>query len=128
MSRRARIGTAALLAGLTLISFGGAGRAAFGQGMEPATPPARPTHYDPDPITCQPDVIRSGFERQLQPFADQSPAVLQRLRQVQVELTAASLRRCVERGLLSREQASALAAELLSTSPPEAQPRPSTRP
>jgi hypothetical protein len=114
-----------LLAGITLpVRSAAQGRA------KPPPPASRPVYYDPDPLTCQPAIIRSGFERQLQPYADQSEAVLQQLRRVQLELTAATLRRCVARGLMTPESASALEAELLrpgagsGAQPPE----PSTRP
>lgn len=100
---------------------------ALPQGRSQPPPPAStPIRYDPDASTCQPQLIRSGFERQLQPYADQSPAVLERLRQVQLEITAATLRRCQARGLLTRQQARRLEAELLG--PGGAQPLPSTRP
>lgn len=89
------------------------GTASWGQGRTMPPPPAsRPTLYDPDAMTCEPDRIRSGFQRQLQPYADQSPAVLAKLRQVQLDLTERSLRRCVERQLLSPQQAAQLRAEL----------------
>lgn len=38
-------------------------------------PSSRPSHYDADLSTCQPQVIRSGFQRQLEPFADQAKAL-----------------------------------------------------
>lgn len=117
-------GPAALLALHTLTALCWVPQPARSQAeVRPSPPASRPTLYDPDAVTCQPAVIRSGFERQLQPFADQSQAVLERLRQVQLEITSASLRRCVDRGLLSPEQARAMAAELL-----QPQPQPSTRP
>jgi hypothetical protein len=100
----------------------------FAQGRnQPAPPASKPTFYNPDPATCQPEAIRSGFARQLQPYADQSEAVLQRLRRVQAELTIASLKRCVAKGLLDEPTAKALAAELVGTATPQA-PAPSTRP
>jgi hypothetical protein len=114
-----------LLAGIMLPDRGAAqGRA------KPPPPASRPVYYDPDPLTCQPASIRSGFERQLEPYADQSEAVLQQLRQVQLELTAATLRRCVAKGLMTPEGASALETELLRPGARSgAQPSgPSTRP
>lgn len=97
---------------------------------KPPPPASRPVYYDPDPLTCQPASIRSGFERQLEPYADQSEAVLQQLRRVQLELTAATLRRCVAKGLMTPEGASALEAELLRPGAGAGAQRsgPSTRP
>lgn len=117
-----------LLAVLVLALSGEAlRRHARAQGRpQPQPPPSRPSLYDPDPTTCQPEAIRSGFARQLEPYADQSEPVLQRLRQVQAQLTVASLRRCVAKGLMAEPAARALAAELLEprpqTSPPSTRP------
>jgi hypothetical protein len=102
------------------------------QGRQQPPPPAsRPTLYDPDPLTCQADSIRKEFERQLAPFADQSPAVLKRLRQVQAELLTATLQRCVTRGLMDQPTARTLTTELLGSPtanggqpPPESSSRP----
>ncbi len=91
-------------------------RAAIGQGRQPAIPPSRPALYDPDRTTCEPERIRQAFQQQLQPFADQSDAVINQLRQVQLDMTRSTLRRCVARELLSRQQADQLFQEL-STSP-----------
>jgi hypothetical protein len=73
--------------------------------------------YDPDPVSCQPDTIRQAFARHLAPFADQSPAVLARLRQVQLEMTDSSLRRCVAKGLMEPDTAAALRQELAAQPP-----------
>jgi hypothetical protein len=89
---------------------------AMGQGRQPALPPSRPTLYDPDRTTCEPERIRQAFQQQLQPFADQSDAVINQLRQVQLDMTRSSLRRCVSRELLTRQQADQLFREL-ATSP-----------
>jgi len=59
--------------------------------------------------------IRTAFQRQLQPYADQSPAVLARLRKLQLEITQRSLKRCVERQLLTPQQADQLAKELAAS-------------
>jgi hypothetical protein len=51
--------------------------AAQAQGRRQPTPPAsKPTVYNPDLSSCQPDNLRAGFQRQLQPYADQGEAVL----------------------------------------------------
>lgn len=82
------------------------GPPAWGQGrQQPDLPASRPSLYDPDRTTCEPERIRSAFQQQLQPFADQSEAVLTRLRQVQLDMTRRTLKRCVERDLLTPQQA-----------------------
>jgi hypothetical protein len=76
--------------------------------------------YDPDRSTCQSDHLVNSFRQQLQPWADQPERVPQRLRALQAEMLRSSLRRCVERGLLSPSQASAVERqlELPDASPP----------
>lgn len=91
---------------------------------QPPPPASRPTIYDADPKTCQPDNIRRGFARQLEPYADQGEAVLQQLRKVQLQLTEASLRRCVAKGLMDEATARSLAAELLGVQGPATLTRP----
>ncbi len=56
--------------------------------------------------------------------SDQSPAVLARLAQVQAERTLASLRRCVQRGLIPEAEAVDLAVELglIEANPAPVQP------
>lgn len=89
---------------------------AWSQGRRQPEPPAsRPTLYDPDRTTCDVERIRIAFQRQLQPYADQSPAVLARLRELQLEITQRSLKRCVERQLLTPQQANQLAKELAAS-------------
>lgn len=89
---------------------------AWSQGRrQPEPPPSRPTLYDPDRTTCDVERIRRAFQQQLQPYADQSPAVLARLRELQLEMTRSSLKRCVERELLTAQQADQLARELAAS-------------
>jgi hypothetical protein len=88
------------------------GAPAYAEPQRPEPPRSVPQTYPVNPEACKPDRIRSGWQRQLQPWADQSEAVQAKLRSVQVELTTATLRRCVEQGLLSPEAARQLAAEL----------------
>lgn len=109
--------------------------AAHAQGRRtPTPPPSTPTIYDPDPLSCQAAAIREAFERHLEPFADQSPAVIARLRTLQVEMTASSLRRCVAKGLMQRDEANALYLDMMAPAASSAQPAPvqpgsgSTRP
>ena len=96
----------------------------------PRAPEAPVQYFQSDPLACQPDAIRAAYKTHLQPFADQSPAVLAQLRRVQDDMTLASLKRCVQKGLLTRPQASVLFRELGLTLPrtviPVAAPQPST--
>jgi hypothetical protein len=90
----------------------------------PAAPASQPQTYDADVGTCTTAGMREAFERQLAPFSDQSPAVLARLAQVQAERTLASLRRCVQRGLIPEAEAVDLAVELglIEANPAAVQP------
>ena len=74
--------------------------------------PTRVERFNPDQQVCQPLAIRAGFTRQLQPWADQPPAVLEQLRRVQLEMTRATLQRCVSKGLLQPAEASQLERDL----------------
>ncbi|MBM5820995.1 MAG: hypothetical protein FJ082_00630 [Cyanobacteria bacterium K_Offshore_surface_m2_011] len=106
----------------------------------PRAPQAPVQYFQSDPLACQPDAIRAAYKAHLQPFADQSPAVLAQLRRVQDDMTLASLKRCVQKGLLTRPQASVLFRELGLTlpgtvipvtsgpAPGAAQPAPATAP
>ena len=81
-------------------------------------PPASPVErHDPDPLTCQPDAMLAAWQRQLEPFRAQPPAVQERLRLVQREMGILSLNRCIQRGLLSRDQARAVAIQMGLESP-----------
>ncbi len=106
----------------------GAGQAS--DAAERPRPPQSPVqHFDSDPQACKPESISASYKSHLQPYADQSPAVLAKLRRVQDDLTLASLKRCVQKGLLTRPQASVLFRELGLTLPgtviPVAAPQPS---
>ena len=80
--------------------------------QRPAPPQSTPRTYPVNPEVCRPERIRSSWRERMLPWADQSAAVRTQLLRVQAEITAASLRRCVEQGLLSRPEADQLAAEL----------------
>ena len=126
------------LCGVLLSLLSGAGQA--NDGAERPKPPASPIQYfDSDPQACQPESIRASYKSHLLPYADQSPEVLAKLRLVQDDLTLASLKRCVQKGLLTRPQASVLFRELGLTLPgtvipvagraaPPPQPSPPTAP
>lgn len=88
----------------------------WSQGRRQPDPPASlPTTYDPDRTTCDVERIRTAFQQQLRPYADQSEVVLARLRTLQLEMTRSSLNRCVARDLLTRQQADQLARELAAS-------------
>ncbi len=82
------------------------------QPERPAPPRSTPRSYAVNPEACKPERIRSSWREQMLPWADQSEAVRAQLQRVQAELTVASLRRCLEQGLLSLQEADQLAAEL----------------
>jgi hypothetical protein len=112
---------------LLLLALGGtlaAGRSAAATNR-PEPPPPPKQQYDPDRRTCQSDHLVTTFRQQLQPWADQPERVQERLRALQADMLRSSLRRCVERGLLTPSQASDVERQLnlpvpssLSTSPP----------
>ncbi|MEB3355087.1 MAG: hypothetical protein VKM34_12790 [Cyanobacteriota bacterium] len=93
----------------------------------PISPPSQPQVFDPDPQTCQTETMRSAFARQLAPYADQGEQVLRQLRAVQAEITLASLRSCVRRGLMAEEEAVRLGREF-GIITPAPQTRGSSRP
>ena len=92
---------------------------------KPPPPPPRQVLYDPDPATCKPASLQQGFQQQLLPWADQPAHVQAKLRQVQLEMMAATLQRCVSKGLLTPEQAGALQRELTQAQPGGATASPS---
>lgn len=117
-----------LLCWVLLGSLPGAGRTS--EAAERPRPPEAPVQYfDSDPQACKPESISSSYKSHLQPYADQSPEVLAKLRRVQDDMTLASLKRCVQKGLLTRPQASVLFRTLGLTLPgtviPVAAPQPS---
>ena len=117
-----------LLCGVLLGLMPGAGRTS--EAAERPRPPESPVQYfHSDHVACKPESIRASYKSQLLPYADQSPAVLAQLRRVQDDMTLASLKRCVQKGLLTRPQASVLFRELGLTLPgtviPVAAPQPS---
>lgn len=133
--RQRRLGVPQALASLALV--GGllvAAQPASAQGRAiPQAPESKPPLFDPDPGTCNPDSMRTAFQRQLEPYRDQDAAVLKRLQAVQADMTLSSLRRCVRRGLMTEEQAVALGRELGLIAPaasggPQRDTTPSTRP
>ncbi|MFM8258867.1 MAG: hypothetical protein ACKOCA_11315 [Vulcanococcus sp.] len=76
-------------------------------------PPASPVeHHDPDQQTCQPQALLQAWSLQLQAYADQPEAVLNRLRALQRDMATASLNRCIQRGLLSKADARQLAEQM----------------
>jgi hypothetical protein len=95
------------------------------QPLRPKPPSPVPLQLDPDATTCTPTLISQAFAQHLRPWADQPPEVLNQLRQLQAEMTRASIARCLSLGRLSPEQAKDLQTELGIEGP---LPQPSSRP
>ena len=95
--------------------------------QDPPPPEPRLKQYHPDETTCQGALIRSSFAKNLLPWADQPEPVLASLRQVQAEMTRATLASCVRQNLMTPAQAAALQKELGLGDPPGAEtlPQPS---
>ncbi|MCP9850530.1 hypothetical protein [Cyanobium sp. Morenito 9A2] len=82
-------------------------------------PPVAPTQsYQPDQQGCSPERLLSGFKRGLAPYADQPPAVLEKLASLQRQLTAGSLKVCLDKGLLSPAQVERLIEAMGLALPP----------
>jgi len=86
--------------------------------QDPPPPEPRLKHYNPDEATCQGDLIRSSYAKNLLPWAEQPPPVLESLRQVQAEMTRATLASCVRQKLMTPAQAAAMQKELGLIDPP----------
>ena len=115
-----------LAAGL-VIGLLGAGIKPLLAQQDPPPPEPRLKNYNPDETTCQGALIRSSFAKNLLPWADQPEPVLASLRQVQAEMTRATLASCVRQNLMTPAQAAALQKELGLGDPPGAEtlPQPS---
>ncbi len=88
-----------------------------------APPPKTPVKiYQPDGDTCRAEHLLKAYQSQLLQFADQPPEVLQRLRQMQLELGEASLKRCANENRISREEADRIWRELQRQPLPGSQP------
>jgi hypothetical protein len=116
MPNRATATLQPLLWALLLGLAPGSGRTS--EAAERPRPPEAPVqHFDSDPQACKPESISASYKSHLLPYADQSPEVLAKLRRVQDDMTLASLKRCVQKGLLTRPQASVLFRSLGLTLP-----------
>lgn len=115
----------ALAAGLTLLLMG-AGFTPCRAQQDPPPPEPRLKEYHPDETTCQGPLIRSSFAKNLLPWAEQPPQVFASLRQVQVDMTQATLASCVRQKLMTPAQAEALQKELGLITPPNPQNPPQT--
>jgi len=91
---------------------------------DPPPPEPRLKNYHPDETTCQGALIRSSYAKNLLPWAEQPEPVLASLRQVQAEMTRATLATCVRQNLMTPAQAAALQKELGLGEPPGAETRP----
>lgn len=78
----------------------------------PDPPASRVERFDPDVSTCRPENLLRGYRNQLALFADQPPAAQAQLKRLQRDLAVSSLNRCIQRGLLSKQQARTLAASM----------------
>ena len=88
---------------LALAALGLTGPAAHSQDRR--TPLAPVQTFEPDPLTCKRDNLLAAYRRKLNQFASQPPKVLVRLREVQLEMGEATLKRCAALGYLSRPDA-----------------------
>ena len=115
-----------LAAGLVLGGLGAGVKPLLAQ-QDPPPPEPRLKKYNPDETTCQGALIRSSFAKNLLPWADQPEPVLASLRQMQAEMTRATLASCVRQNLMTAAQAAALQRELGLGDPPgaETMPQPS---
>ncbi len=115
-----------LAAGLVMGVLGAGIKPLLAQ-QDPPPPEPRLKNYHPDETTCQGALIRSSFAKNLLPWADQPEPVLASLRQVQAEMTRATLASCVRQNLMTPAQAAALQRELGLGDPPSAEtlPQPS---
>lgn len=122
--------TAALITLLAITGFGSFASARSEDGTDPARNarhpgmPSRPLPrrklYEPDQAACRAETIESAYHRHLRPWADQPDEVQERLRRLQGELTRRSLRRCIDKGLMSRDEATAVERRLDLPSFPQA--------
>jgi hypothetical protein len=97
--------------------------------QRPTTPqPEPPTrHYQPDQQVCNPERLLAGYRQGLSAYADQPPAVLAQLSGLQRQLTARSLKVCLEKGLLKPDQAERL-IETMGLALPALTPLPADSP
>ena len=110
-------------AGLVLVVLGAGVKPLLAQ-QDPPPPEPRIQKYHPDETTCQGDLIRSGFAKNLLPWANQPEPVLASLRRVQAEMTRATLASCVRQKLMTPAQADAMKKELGLDEPPGGDPLP----
>ena len=110
-------------AGLVLVVLGAGVKPLLAQ-QDPPPPEPRILKYHPDETTCQGDLIRSGFAKNLLPWANQPEPVLASLRQVQAEMTRATLASCVRQKLMTPAQAEAMKKELGLDEAPGGDPLP----
>lgn len=124
MTALLRTGPASLLLGTASLLLGAIspwGPPLAARTMPP--PPKTPVRiYQPDGDTCKAEHLLKAYRNQLLQFADQPPEVLQRLRQMQLELGEASLKRCANENRISREEADRIWRELQSQPLPGSQP------
>ena len=94
--------TRVILAAGLVLGVLGAGVKPLLAKQDPPPPEPRLKNYHPDETTCQGALIRSSFAKNLLPWADQPEPVLVSLRQVQAEMTRATLASCVRQNLMTQ--------------------------
>lgn len=104
-----------------------AASALLAQRPMPLQPPSAIQTYQPDQQACTPERLLAGYRQGLSAYADQPPAVLEKLRGLQRQLTARSLKVCLEKGLLPPEQVERL-IETMGLAVPMVAPQPAATP
>lgn len=93
----------------------------------PPQPESPTRYYQPDQQGCNPERLLAGYRQGLSAFADQPPAVLEKLSGLQRQLTARSLKVCLEKGLLKADQVERL-IETMGLALPALAPLPTDAP
>ncbi|MGB7564116.1 MAG: hypothetical protein WBM08_05110 [Prochlorococcaceae cyanobacterium] len=93
----------------------------------PPQPQSPTRYYQPDQQVCNPERLLAGYRQGLSAYADQPPAVLEQLSGLQRQLTARSLKVCLEKGLLKADQAERL-IETMGLALPALAPLPADSP
>jgi hypothetical protein len=93
----------------------------------PPQPQSPTRYYQPDQQVCNPERLLAGYRQGLSGFADQPPAVLEKLSGLQRQLTARSLKVCLEKGLLKADQVERL-IETMGLALPALAPLPADSP
>ncbi len=93
----------------------------------PPQPESPTRYYQPDQQGCNPERLLAGYRQGLSAYADQPPAVLEKLSGLQRQLIARSLKVCLEKGLLKADQVERL-IETMGLARPVLSPLPADSP